>query len=98
MVSDTTPIPFTVATKVDSPDGGDGKFTVSLVEGAGYALPNESSSFKVTTNVTDPIVSIEGLPGSVTQGHPFSFTVKATGHFRHNCQFELSLQMAIQLV
>ena len=81
MVSDTRPIPFTVATKVDSPDGGDGKFTVSLVEGAGYALPNESGSFKVTTNVTDPIVSIEGLPGSVTQGHPFSFTVKATGAF-----------------
>ena len=80
-VSDTTPIPFSVATKVGTSATTDGSFTVKLVEGVGYALPSAANSRSITTKVTDPVITIDDLPSSVTQGHTFSFTVKATGVF-----------------
>ena len=59
--------------------GDSGTVKVELLDGTGYTLadsPNHETTANLTTGY--PIVSITGNPSSVTQGHPFSFTVEAT--------------------
>ena len=76
----TTPGTLDVTTKVDDPDGLPGAFKVSLVEGAGYALPASASTSQVTTNVIDPTIynvaiSSSAVTDGITEGHSFEFTV-----------------------
>ena len=78
--SATTPGTLDVATKVDDPDGLPGTFKVSIVEGAGYALPASASTSQVTTNVIDPTIynvaiSSSAVTNGITEGHSFEFTV-----------------------
>ena len=69
-----------------------GTIVAELMDGTGYTLA-DNPSHKTTANLisTPPIVSVTGEPDTVTQGHPFSFTVAVT------TQLFSSISVRIQL-
>ena len=80
-VTSTTAVPLQVMTQAVS-GTSTGTITVSIVDGADYALGDPIS---VSTSVTDstpaqggkPVVSLVGIPSHVTLGHEFDFTIRA---------------------
>ena len=69
-----------------------GTIVAELMDGTGYTLA-DNPNHKTTANLisTPPIVSVTGEPDTVTQGHPFSFTVAVT------TQLFSSISVRIQL-
>ena len=72
----TTPDTIEVRTKADIPDGDAGIIKVTLLEGAGYALPATQNSLSVSTRVVDAVLSITSdQSGGVARGDDLFFTV-----------------------
>ena len=72
----TTPDTIEVRTKADIPEGDAGIIKVTLLEGAGYALPATQNSLSVSTRVVDAVLSITSdQSGGVARGDDLFFTV-----------------------
>ena len=74
-----------VRTRVDDPDGADGAISVTLLDGAGYALPVASSASSFSTSITDPPIYEVSINSSAettgaTEGHSFEFEVSTTNN------------------
>ena len=73
-----TPGTFNVTTKVDTTDGVDGLYFVSIVEKSDYALPRYQNNRSIGTAVIDPpAISITG-GSAVDEGSGASFTLSSS--------------------
>ena len=87
-----TEVTVSVPTQDDEVNEADGALTATLAEGAGYTI---GSSASATTTVTDddlPVVSLQQVQETRTEGEEIQFTLTRTGQGDLTVTVELTLQ------